>query len=59
VPRYTQAEIEKMRADGRRGGKTAAANMTPEQRSERARKAVQTRWAQANANAIKHLKSDA
>jgi hypothetical protein len=30
---------------GKIGGKTAAANMTPEQRSERARKAVQAREA--------------
>jgi hypothetical protein len=30
---------------GREGGKTRAQNMTPEQRSEAARKAVQARWA--------------
>lgn len=30
---------------GRMGGKARAKNMTPEQRSEAARKAVQVRWA--------------
>jgi general stress protein YciG len=29
---------------GKQGGKTRAKNMTPEQRSEAARKAVQARW---------------
>ena len=31
---------------GNQGGKTRAKNMTPEQRQEAARKAVQARWAQ-------------
>ena len=30
---------------GRRGGKARAASMTPKERSEAARKAVQARWA--------------
>lgn len=29
---------------GRKGGLTSAANMTPEERIERARKAVRARW---------------
>jgi hypothetical protein len=33
---------------GKEGGKTRAKNMTPEQRSEAARKAVQARWAKLN-----------
>jgi len=32
---------------GSRGGKARAKNLTPEQRQEIARKAVQTRWAKA------------
>jgi hypothetical protein len=32
---------------GRKGGLNSAANMTPEERTERARKAVQTRWKKA------------
>ncbi len=32
---------------GRKGGLQSAANMTPEQRKERARKAVQIRWKKA------------
>ena len=35
------------RAGGRRGGPARAANLTPAQRSESARKAVQARWAKA------------
>lgn len=34
---------------GRLGGQTAAANSTPEERSERARAAVNARWAKAGA----------
>ena len=34
---------------GRRGGKQTAQNLTPEQRSGMARKAVQARWAKAKA----------
>lgn len=32
---------------GRKGGLKSASNMTPEQRRERARKAVQARWKKA------------
>ncbi len=34
---------------GRRGGKKTAENLTPEQRSEMARKAVTARWSKAKA----------
>ena len=34
---------------GRRGGLTSSANMTPAERTERARKAVAARWAAENA----------
>ena len=33
------------RRGGKKGGKARAANMTPEERSESARKAVRARWA--------------
>jgi hypothetical protein len=33
------------RRGGKKGGKARAANMTPEERSESARKAVKARWA--------------
>jgi len=33
------------RLGGSKGGKKAAANLTPEERKERARKAVEARWA--------------
>jgi len=39
---------EYFRQQGKRGGKTRAKNLTPEQRSEAARKAVQARWATRN-----------
>jgi hypothetical protein len=35
---------------GKKGGTARAANMTPEQRSEASRKAVQARWAKAKAS---------
>jgi hypothetical protein len=35
---------------GSKGGKTRAAKLTPEQRSEAARKAVAARWAKAKKN---------
>jgi len=38
---------EYFRKQGATGGKTRAANLTAEERSEIARKAVQTRWANA------------
>jgi len=37
--------LEFFRKKGRIGGKRRAANLTGEQRSEQARKAVQARWA--------------
>ena len=37
------------RKGGKKGGKARAAKMTPEERSESARKAVQARWAKAKA----------
>jgi hypothetical protein len=33
--------------EGRKGGKIAAERMTPEQRSEKMRRAAQARWAKA------------
>ena len=39
------------RRGGLKGGKARAAKMTPEQRSESARKAVQARWAKVKAKA--------
>jgi hypothetical protein len=38
------------RKGGRIGGRMRAANMTPEQRSESARNAVNARWARAKQN---------
>jgi general stress protein YciG len=35
------------KAGGKKGGKARMAALTPEQRTELARKAVQTRWAKA------------
>jgi hypothetical protein len=40
-----KAAIEFFQEQGRIGGKKRAANLTAEQRSEHARKAVQARWA--------------
>jgi hypothetical protein len=42
-------------AIGRKGGKTASAKLTKAQRIERARRAVQARWAKAK---VKQKKSD-
>lgn len=39
------AAVEMGRRGGLKGGKARAANMTPEERSEAARKAVNARWA--------------
>jgi len=36
------------RAGGKKGGKARAEKLTPEQRSEIARKAAQARWSQSN-----------
>jgi hypothetical protein len=38
---------------GKLGGPIRAANMTPEERSESARRAVEARWAKARAEAVK------
>ncbi len=43
------AAVSLGRKGGLKGGKARAANMTPEQRSESARKAVQARWAKNKA----------
>lgn len=49
--------LEFFRKKGRIGGKRRAENMTPEERSEQARKAVQARWAkQAESNKKKGTK---
>lgn len=40
-----EAALEFFRKHGRAGGLKRAGNMTPEDRSEQARKAVQARWA--------------
>jgi hypothetical protein len=41
--------LEMFRANGAKGGKTRAANMTAKQRSDSARKAAKARWAKARA----------
>ena len=46
-----EAALEFFRKKGRIGGQRRAANMTAEQRSEQARKAVQARWAKQAAKA--------
>jgi len=48
-----KAALEFFRQKGRKGGKQRAANLTPAQRSEQARKAVQARWAKQAATANK------
>jgi hypothetical protein len=40
-----EAALEFFRKKGQIGGRHRAANLTPKQRSEQARKAVQARWA--------------
>lgn len=40
-----ESALEFFRKTGSMGGRKRAANLSPEQRSEQARKAVQTRWA--------------
>jgi hypothetical protein len=39
-----EAALEFFRKKGQIGGRRRAANMSPEERSEQARKAVQARW---------------
>jgi hypothetical protein len=48
-----EVALEFFRKQGRIGGTKRAANLSPEQRSEQARKAVQARWAKQAANASK------
>jgi hypothetical protein len=45
--------IEFFKKNGAQGGKARAANMTAEERSESARKAVAARWAQVRAKKAK------
>ena len=48
TPEMIEAVMKEMgRLNGKAGGKQAAANMTPAQRTERARRAVNARWAKA------------
>ena len=47
VQKKNPAAVALGRKGGKRGGPARAARLTPEQRSESARKAVQTRWARA------------
>jgi hypothetical protein len=55
----TKAEIRDYFAKfGKEGGKTRAKNMTPEERSAAARKAVEARWAKERAE-TKALRDDA
>jgi hypothetical protein len=44
MPKKNKAAQELGRLGGSKGGKARAANMTPEERSEAARKAVNARW---------------
>lgn len=48
-----EAALEFFRQQGHIGGTRRAANLTPEQRSEQARKAVQARWAKQTVKASK------
>ena len=43
---------EYFRRQGRIGGKTRAQNLTPEERREGARRAVQVRWTERKAEAV-------
>jgi hypothetical protein len=45
--RKNPAAVALGRLGGKKGGAARAANMTPEERSESARKAVQARWERA------------
>ena len=48
-----EAALEFFRKQGRIGGTRRAANLSPEERSEQARKAVQARWAKQAAKTSK------
>ena len=43
-PQKNQAAVELGRLGGKKGGKARAENLTPEQRSEIAKKAAKSRW---------------
>ncbi|MBZ5532786.1 MAG: hypothetical protein LAO20_15255 [Acidobacteriia bacterium] len=47
MKRLTSTEKRVLRAMGSLGGKASAAKLTPEERKEKARKAIQARWAKA------------
>jgi hypothetical protein len=49
--RKNPAAVALGRKGGKKGGPARAANLTPKQRSESARKAVQARWAKAKEGA--------
>lgn len=49
-PQKDPAAVALGRKGGKKGGLARAANLTPEQRSEIARKAVQARWDRGKAN---------
>jgi hypothetical protein len=46
--RLSAIEKRALRKIGSLGGKASAAKLSPKERQEKARKAVQTRWAKAN-----------
>jgi len=46
-PEIREFFVKMGRKGGKLGGSVRAANLTPEERSESARKAVQARWAKA------------
>lgn len=48
--RKNAAAVALGRLGGKKGGRARAANMTPEERSEAARRAVQARWAKRRPN---------
>jgi hypothetical protein len=48
VKKKNPAAVALGRKGGKKGGPARAAKLTPEQRSESARKAVQARWAKTN-----------
>jgi hypothetical protein len=54
----TKLDIHSTVETGRVGGKKAAARMTPEQRSERARRAAKVRWRVSREPALWYLNAD-
>jgi hypothetical protein len=52
-PKLPDEILQFFRATGRAGGIKRAANMTAEERSEQARKAVQARWAKVKESSRK------